>query len=32
LEFPLLFRGHLDGNGGRHNPYYATATSVCNHI
>ena len=32
LEFALLFRGHLDRNGGRHNPYYATTTSLYNHI
>ena len=32
LEFPLLFRGDFDRNGGRHNSYPATTTSLCNHI
>ncbi len=32
LEFPLLFRGDLDRNGGRHNPYHAITASLCNHI
>ena len=32
LEFALLFRGDLDRNGGRHNPYYATTESLCNCI
>ena len=32
LEFPLLFRGDLDRNGGRHNRYHATITPLCNHI
>jgi hypothetical protein len=27
LEFALLFRGDLDRNGGRHNPYHATTES-----
>jgi hypothetical protein len=32
LEFPLLFRGHFDRNGGRHNHYHAATTSLCHHI
>jgi hypothetical protein len=32
LQFALLFRGHLDRNGGRHNAYDATTTSLCNYI
>ena len=31
-KFALLFRGHLDRNGGRHNAYDATTESLCNHI
>ena len=32
LEFALLFRAHLDCNGGRHNPYHATTAPLCHHI
>ena len=32
LEFPLLFRAHLNRNGGRHNPYHATTAFLCNHM
>ena len=31
-KFALLFRGHLDRNGGRHNAHDATTESLCNHI